>query len=117
MSIPLHLLLHLFTACATLALGLSLHAFSPVSRVVEIDSEALLRQFVSDLGEVPDTVLKDRTATFLATMQSVLDRFALQNGVIVVETQLAIAGAQDVTDEAYRQVVFMLPRDTVEVAR
>lgn len=117
MSTPVHILLHVLTACATLAAGLSLHAFSPVARVVEVDSEAIMRRFVADLGAAPDTIIKDRTATFLTTMQNVLDRFALENGVIVVEARLAIAGARDVSDEAYRQVVFMLPQDSAGVAQ
>lgn len=116
MSAPVHILLHVLTACATLAAGLSLHAFSPVARVVEVDSEAILRRFIADLGTAPDALIKDRTATFLATMQGVLDRFAADNGVIVVEAKLAISGARDISDEAYRQVVFMLPRDAVELA-
>lgn len=114
MSIPFHILLHVLTAVITLAIGLSLNMFSPVARVVEVDSEALMRQFVTDLGNAPDAVVKETTGRFVTTMQNVLDRFALENGVIVVEAKLAIAGARDISDEAYRQVMFIMPTFVAE---
>lgn len=110
MSVPLHLLLHVLTLCVSVAIGMSLHAFAPVSRVVEVDSDAIMRWFVADLGEASQAQVKERTATFVTTMQTVLDRFAQDNGVIVVESSLAIAGARDISDEAFQRVLVMMPQ-------
>lgn len=115
MSVPLQIALHILTACATLAVGLSLHLFSQPSRVVEVDSEAILRTFVAEQGTLSDEELERRSGQFMSTMQAVLDRYALRNGVIVVEARLAIAGAEDISDEAYRQAVFMLPASMAEL--
>lgn len=105
---PLQILLHVLTACITLALAMMMGLGQPTqvthARVVEIDSEQVLRRFVNELGEIDDELIQSRSTDFMDAMQTTLQSYAARNGVIVVEARLAVAGAADITDRAYAEV-------------
>lgn len=101
--LPITLLLHVLTGCATLAIAILLGLGAPQisARVVEVDSEAMIRQFAQDLADVPEEEFKRHSVRFLTQVQRVLDEIAISEGVIVVDTQLTLAGAQDISSLVY----------------
>lgn len=99
MTIALHILAHLATAILTLLIVLQLGLATPSARIVEIDAERALRYFEGGIGEMSEAAFREETRVFLEVMQILSDDLAKARGVIVVEAELAIAGARDVTDE------------------
>jgi len=117
MPLTLQVLAHVLTVCVTLVIGMTFGLFAPSARIVEVDSEAIMRAFSEDHAGLSNEAMRIRTSQFLDMMEGVLGRYAAQNGVIVVQAELAMAGTQDITDEAYRQTMFMMPNDLVGVAK
>lgn len=101
MTYVIHGLLHLITALVAIAVCLWLGLTTPTPRIVEVDSDLLLQRFAQDASAGTQEETVQQTRVFLRDMEVVLRAFALENGVVVVDAELAIAGARDVTDQAY----------------
>ena len=99
-----HVLSALIAVMACVWLGLT----TPTARVMEVDSAGLLQRFSQSQPNVSDAQLAQNVQRYLSVMEQVLSAMAVQNGVVIVDAELAIAGAEDVTDTAYTRAIALM---------
>ena len=111
MSVLIHGCLHVLTAIVAVAACLMLGLTTPSVGIVEVDSDLVLQRYAQQTTDLDEQEYVKQTRLFLKDMESVLAQYARINGVVVVDAKLAIAGAADVTDQAYRAALSLHSQD------
>ena len=101
MPVLIHVLAHLLTAILTICICIYLGLTAPSGGIVAVDSDVLLQRFTQSNAELPEGPFKTQVQTYLTTMEIVLRDLAREREVTIIRSDLAIAGARDLTDEAY----------------
>lgn len=102
MTYLIHGCLHVLTAIIAVTACLLLGLATPSVSIVEVDSDVVLQRYAQHTTDLDEQEYVKQTRLFLRDMENVLAEYARSNGVVVVDAKLAIAGAADVTDQAFQ---------------
>lgn len=108
MRIAIHILAHVLTFVLTVGACIWLGLLTPSPRVMEVNSSLLLQRFSQNQPTLSEQQTARQVQRYLNVMEQVLARVAVEQGVVVVDADLAIAGAQDITDVAYGRAMSIM---------
>ena len=117
MTYLIHGCLHVLTAIVAVTACLMLGLTTPSVGIVEVDSDLMLQRYAQQTTDLEEEEYVKQTRLFLKDMDNVLAEFARSNGVVVVDAKLAIAGAADVTDQAFQAALSLHQSDEGGAAR
>lgn len=108
MRVVIHILGHVLTIVVSVAACIALGLLTPSARVMEVDSDMLLQRFSQNQSKLSDAQMAKQVQQYLVAMDRVLVVMAREYGGVIVDADLAIAGASDLTDEAYARALALL---------
>lgn len=108
MGVLIQILGHVLTALVAVMVCIWLGVTTPSAGVMEVDSDALLQRYSQSQSGLSDAELAVSVQRYLSVMEQVLGAMAVQNGVVIVDAELAIAGAEDVTNTAFERAMILM---------